>query len=277
MGLRINTNVTARVVHDLLSRNDRSLAESLLRLSSGLRINNAGDDVAGLNMAHRFSSHVRGLDQASNNVQDAINLLQTADGAMTETTAILQRMRELAVQAASDTLTASDRASIRLEMDDLTAEIDRIGNETDFNSFKILKGGKPATAGFTIQIGSTAGDVVNFRIDTATSAALGVLSTQISVESASLSSTTISNLDNALELVTVFRSKIGSMNNRLSANLSVLQVASENMASSLTRIQDLDFAKEVSRLTRAQILQQSSTAMLAQANVAPQTVLSLLR
>lgn len=277
MGLRLNTNVTARVVHDLLARNDRQLAESLLRLSSGLRINKAGDDTAGLAMSQRFSAQVRGNDQASNNVLDALNLLQTADGALTETTAILQRMRELAVQAASDTLTASDRASIRLEMDDLSAEIDRIGNETDFNSFKLLKGGNPATAGFTIQIGARAGDVAHFFIDTATSGALGVLSTQISVESASLSSTTISNLDNALERVAEFRSSIGSMSNRLSANLSVLQVAAENMASSLTRIQDLDFAKEVSRLTRAQILQQSSTAMLAQANVAPQTVLSLLR
>ncbi|MBM3274776.1 MAG: flagellin, partial [Candidatus Sericytochromatia bacterium] len=246
MGLKLNSNVPARVVHDLLARNDRALTESLLRLSSGLRINNAGDDVAGMAMSQRFARQVRGLDQASANVQDALNLLFTADGALTETTAILQRMRELAVQAASDTLTVSDRTAIREELADLSTEVDRIGKTTEFNTFKILSGGNFATAGFTIQIGADAGDVLNFKLDTATSAALGVLSTQISVESASLASVTLANLDNALERVALMRSNVGARSNRMSAHLSVLQVQSENMASSLTKIQDLDFAKEVS-------------------------------
>ena len=186
-------------------------------------------------------------------------------------------MGELAVQGANGTLSASDRASIRTEMNALSTEIDRIGTKTEFNSFSLLSGGTIATQGFTIQIGASAGDILNFKLDTSTASALGVMSTQISVESATFSSVTLVNLDNAIEKVNVFRSGIGATSNRLSSTISVLQVQSENLSQALTRVQDLDFAKEVSKLTRAQILQQSSTAMLTQANVAPQTVLTLLR
>lgn len=277
MGLRINTNITAMTAHRLLGMNVNNLAHSLEKLSSGLRINKASDDAAGLAIAEKFKSQVKGLNQATANSQDAINLLQTAEGALNETEVILQRMRELAVQGANDTATLSDRNNIVDELTALSAEIDRIASHTQFNTARLLNGGTAATQGFTFQIGANSNQYLNVQIDTSTAAALGINTTNISVDNALNASTTIMNLDNAISKVSAFRSKLGANINRLEHTIANLNVQAENMSSSESRIRDLDMAKEASQMTRNQILSQSSQAMLAQANQMPQQVLQLLK
>jgi len=277
MGLRINTNITAMNAHRLLGINDNALSKSLQKLSSGLRINGAQDDAAGLAIAEKFKTQVIGLNQAVANSQDAINMLQTAEGGLNETEVILQRMRELAVQGANDTLTLSDRNNITDELQALSKEIDRIAKTTQFNTQVLLDGGTAAAAGFTFQVGANANQWVNVKIDTANAVALGVHLTNISVDNAYNASTTISNLDDAIAKVSAYRSKLGANINRLEHTIANLNVQAENMAASESRIRDLDMAKEASALTRNQILAQSSLAMLAQANQAPQSVLQLLR
>ncbi len=277
MGLRINTNITAMNAHRLLGINDGALSKSLQKLSSGLRINGAQDDAAGLAIAEKFKTQVLGLNQAVSNSQDAINMLQTAEGGLNETEVILQRMRELAVQGANDTLTVSDRNNITDELQALSKEIDRIANTTQFNTKVLLAGGTAATAGFTFQVGGNSNQWLNVIIDTANAMALGVHVTNISVDNAYNASTTIANLDDAIAKVSAFRSKLGANINRLEHTIANLNVQAENMAASESRIRDLDMAKEASSLTRNQILAQSSQAMLAQANQQPQGVLQLLR
>ncbi len=277
MGLRINTNITAMNAHRLMGMNDVNLGKSLQKLSSGLRINGAQDDAAGLAISEKFRSQVNGLNQASANSQDGINLLQTAEGALNETEAILQRMRELAVQGANDTLTLSDRNNITDELQALSKEIDRIAQTTQFNTKVLLDGGTAGTSGFTFQIGANDGQILNVVIDTANSVALGVFATNISVDNPANASLTIKNLDDAISMVSAHRSKIGANINRLEHTIANLNVQAENMSASESRIRDLDMAKEASIMTRNQVLTQSSQAMLAQANQTPQQVLQLLR
>ncbi len=277
MGLRINTNITAMNAHRMMGMNDVALSKSLQKLSSGLRINGAQDDAAGLAISEKFRSQVNGLAQASSNAQDAINLLQTAEGALNESEAILQRMRELAVQGANDTLTVSDRNNITDELQALSKEIDRIAQQTQFNTKVLLDGGTAGTVGFTFQIGANDGQVLNVVIDTANSVALNVFSTNISVDNPASASITIRNLDDAISQVSAIRSKIGANINRLEHTVANLNVQGENMSSAESRIRDLDMAKEASIMTKNQILTQSSQAMLAQANQAPQQILQLLR
>jgi len=277
MGLRINTNITAMGAHRLLGINDTNLSKSLQKLSSGLRINGASDDAAGLAIAEKFKSQTIGLNQAAANSQDSINMLQTAEGGLNETETILQRMRELAVQGANDTLTLSDRNNITDELHALSLEIDRIAATTQFNTHVLLNGGTAATAGFTFQIGANDNQTLRVQIDTANANALGVLFTQISVDNAANASVTIKNLDDAISMVSAYRSKLGANINRLEHTIANLNVQAENMSASESRIRDLDMAKEASTMTRNQILAQSSQAMLAQANQAPQSVLQLLR
>ncbi len=277
MGLRINTNLSAIDSHRLMTQNDMLLSKSLQKLSSGLGINAAQDDAAGLAISEKFRAQIRGTDMAVTNAQDAMNLLQTAEGGLNETTAIIQRMRELAVQGANDTLTLSDRNNIRDELEALTTEIDRIATATQFNTKELLAGGTAAIDGFTFQVGANCGQIMNVKIDTSTSAALGILMTQLSVDNPLNASMTICQLDDALSMVSATRSKIGANINRLEHTVANLNVQSENMSASESRIRDLDMAKEASALTRNQILLQSSQAMLAQANAIPQGVLQLLR
>ncbi len=274
--LSINTNIAALQAHDYMQINNDALNKSLERMSSGLRINGAADDAAGLAIAQKMLGQVNGLNQASSNAQDAINLLQTADGALNETDNILQRMRTLAVQAANDTLTASDRANITDEMTALSKEIDRIASATQFNTNNLLNGGAVATAGFTFQIGANAGQILNVTIATANASALTVTTTSLTVSSSSFASATLHNIDNALSSVSSIRALLGANINRLQHTVSNLNVESQNMSSSLSQIQDLDMASEASNLTREQILMQSSQAMLAQANQAPQMILKLI-
>ncbi|MNY09396.1 Flagellin [compost metagenome] len=275
MALRINTNVAALNAHRVLGANDNMLNKSLERLSSGLRINGAADDAAGLAISQKMMAQTNGLDQAQKNAQDGISLIQTAEGALNETQAILQRMRELAVQGANDTLTASDRANIKDELDQLSSEINRIANNTEFNTKKLLDGSSVATNGLTFQVGANAGQVLNFTIGAATAGSLDVAN--VSVSDAAASSTSIASLDAAIRDVSNSRSKLGALINRLQHTITNLGVQSENLNAANSRIKDLDMAREVVNMSKAQILSQSSTAMLSQANQSSQGVLGLLR
>ncbi len=277
MTIRINTNIVALTAHRHLVRNDEALGRSLERLSSGLRINKAADDAAGLAIAEKMLAQTRGLKQAGQNALDGISMIQTAEGALNETEAILQRMRELAVQAANDTMTVSDRNHLVDELNQLSQEIDRIAQTTQFNTQTLLNGGTVSQSGITLQIGANSGQIMNVQIDTADATALGVYATNLSVDNPGNASITITNLDDALTRVSSIRSKLGAMINRLQHTIANLEVQGENLSAAESRIRDLDMAAEVAQMTRAQILNQSSTAMLAQANQAPQSILSLLK
>ncbi|MEB3188455.1 MAG: flagellin [bacterium] len=275
MSLRINTNTAAMNAHRQLTINDESLNKSLNRLASGLRINGAADDAAGLAISQKMQGQVSGLNQASRNAQDGISMLQTAEGGLSETQNILQRMRELAVQGANDTLTTADRNNIQDELNALSSEIDRIASNTEYNTKSLLGGG--LSSGVTFQVGANAGQTVNVTVSTASASSLTVGSGSITVDSAANASTTINNIDNAIAAVSNSRSKLGASINRLQHTITNLGVQAENIDAARSRIADLDMAKEVVHLSKSQILSQSSTAMLAQANSSSQSVLGLLR
>ncbi|MNX75412.1 Flagellin [compost metagenome] len=275
MGLRINTNVGAMNAHRQLTMNDTALSKSLQRLSSGLRINGAADDAAGLTIAEKMNSQVRGLNAAARNSQDSISLLQTAEGALIETESILQRMRELAVQASNDTLTDEDRGAIKKEIDALNSEINRIATTTQFNTQKLLNGGTVETGGLTFQVGANANQTMSVKIASAGATALGV--DQIGVASAASAGSAITSIDAAIKTISGQRSDLGAVINRLEHTIKNLNVSSENLSAAESRIRDLDMASEVMTMTRNQILTQSSTSMLAQANQSTQNVLGLLR
>lgn len=277
MTVRINSNIVAMTAHRNLLKNDEGLNTSLVRLSSGLRINKAADDAAGLAIAEKLRSQIKGLYQASQNALDAISLIQTAEGALSETNAILQRLRELSVKGANDTLTASDRASVAEEITQLSREIDRIASATQFNTQSLLLGGSISITGVTLQVGPNANQILNLLIDTATASALGVLVTQLSVDSSANASASIAGVDKALTTITSARAKLGALINRLEHTIANLDVQQENFAAAESRIRDLDMAKEMAELSKNQILSQSSVSMLAQANQAPQSVLALLK
>jgi len=276
MSLRINTNVAALNAHRQLQSNDDMLSKSLQRLSSGLRINGAADDAAGLAISQKMEGQTRGLDQASRNAQDGVSLLQTAEGALSTTQSVLQRMRELAVQASNDTLTTADRSNISTEMGQLSSELDRIANATDFNTKKLLDGSQ-ASGGLTFQIGANSGQTLNVTIGTATSTALTLQTGNIDVSSSGSASTTITNIDSALTVISTQRASLGATMNRLQNTIQNLGIQSENISAANSRIRDLDMAREVVNMSKAQILSQSATAMLGQANSSSQGVLGLLR
>ncbi|OEF97711.1 flagellin [Desulfuribacillus alkaliarsenatis] len=271
--MRINTNVMALNSHRNLSLNNVTGQKSMEKLSSGFRINRAGDDAAGLSISEKMRGQIRGLNQASRNAQDGISLIQTAEGALQETHAILQRMRELAVQAANDTNVTKDRSAIASELKQLAAEIDRIASQTEFNTQKLLNG---SFAGKQFQIGANNGQQVSLTIATMTANALGVSGIDTKVMSAAGATAAISTINAAIETVSAERSKLGAMQNRLEHTIKNLENASENLSAAESRIRDVDMAAEMMTFTRQNILSQAATAMLAQANQAPQSVLQLL-
>lgn len=274
MGLRINQNVTALNAHRNLTQTDNALSKSLEKLSSGLRINRAADDAAGLAISEKMRGQIKGLAQATRNAQDAISLIQTAEGALNETHSILQRMRQLAVQAANDTNTDEDRAQIQQEINQLIQELDRIGDTTQFNT-KVLMSGDFATSGLVFHIGANMDQNITLTIADMRASALGVSGLSVSVQaSANLA---ISTIDVAINTVSTERSKLGAYQNRLEHTIANLGVAQENLTAAESRIRDVDMAAEMMEFTRAQILLQAGTAMLAQANTMPQAVLQLLR
>lgn len=268
--MRINQNIAALNAWRNLNINQHALSKSLERLSSGLRINRAADDAAGLAISEKMRGQVRGLQMAQRNAQDAISLIQTAEGALNETHAILQRMRELAVQAASDTNTNEDREALQKEIDQLVAELTRIAETTEFNTKKLLDG----TFEGTFHIGANQGQSISVSIEAMDAVSLGVGGIDVSSQTAA--DEAITTINNAIEKVSEQRSALGAVQNRLEHTIQNLGVAAENLQAAESRIRDADMAREMSEFTRAQILQQASTAMLAQANLVPQTILQLL-
>jgi flagellin len=271
--MRINNNVMAMNSHRSLSMNNVAGQKSMEKLSSGFRINRAGDDAAGLSISEKMRAQIRGLDMASKNAQDGISLIQTAEGALNETHAILQRMRELAVQAANDTNVAKDRSAIAAELKELSSEIDRIASSTEFNTARLLNG---SFSSKSLQIGANKGQQVSLAIGNMGVASLGLTSIETKVASASAATKAISTINAAIEKVSTERSKLGAMQNRLEHTIKNLDNASENLQAAESRIRDVDMAKEMMSFTKQNILSQAATAMLAQANMAPQSVLQLL-
>jgi len=275
MALSINTNAVSLNAQRNLGMSQSSLATSMQRLSSGLRVNSAKDDSAGLAIADRMNSQVRGNTVAIRNANDAISLSQTAEGAIGKIGDMLQRMRELAVQSSNATNTETDRLSLQAEYADLSAEIGRTITSTRFNNAQILT----STVDQTYQVGANNTDVIT--VTSADITAAGGLATARAALITGIDGTTaraaIVDIDTALTSINTERAKFGAMQNRFESVISTLQVAVENQSASRGRILDADFATETANLSRSQILQQAGTAMVAQANQLPQMVLSLIR
>jgi flagellin len=265
MSLRINSNIEAFNAHRQLAATSDRASKSMERLSSGYRINRAADDAAGLAISEKLRGQINGLDQAQRNSQDAVSLVQTAEGSLNEVHSMLQRVRELAVQYQNGTLSTSDKAAITAEAAQLQSEIDRIGSGADFNGIKLLDG----TAGtISFQVGANDGDVITVK----TSA----LSTEIGTIDID-GTNAISAIDAAITNVSTMRGQFGAVQNRLEHTLNNLATYQENLMASESRIRDVDMASEMVEFSKNNILQQAGTSMLAQANQAPQAVLSLLR
>jgi len=272
----INTNIASLNAQRNLNVSQNSLSTALQRLSSGLRINSAKDDAAGLAISERMTSQIRGMNQAARNANDGISLAQTAEGALVEVGNNLQRIRELAVQAANGIYSEDDRTALNAEVTQLTNEIIRIGASTKFNGTNLLDG---TFEDITFQVGAdnseddqiTIAAIINME-DVATEDAF-----DISGADGTNAQTAIETVDTALQVVNAARADLGAIQNRFSSVITNLQTNSENLSASRSRIQDADFAAETAALTRAQILQQAGVAMLSQANALPNNVLSLLR
>jgi flagellin len=265
--MTINTNVQSLNAQRNLGSSQASLATSMQRLSSGLRINTARDDAAGLAIADRMNAQIKGITVAVRNANDGISLAQTAEGALSTVTDVLQRMRELAVQAQNGSNGTTDRANLNTEYGQLSAEITRIAAQTKFNGTAIVG----ASAGAQVfQIGANNGDTLTITTTTVTTVA-GDLTTSANA------STAVAALDTALDTITSSRATYGAMMNRFTFAIKNLEVTGENQSAARGRIMDADFAAETASLARSQILQQAGTAMVAQANQLPSQVLSLLR
>ena len=273
MALTINTNVASLNAQRNLGSSQNALAKSMQRLSSGLRINSAKDDAAGLGISDRMTSQIRGLNQAVRNANDGISLAQTAEGALQESTNILQRMRELAIQSANDTNSAEDRTSLNAEVTQLISELDRIANNTQFNGATLLDGSFSAAV---FHVGANAGQTISVSISNATTASGGLNVASVSVASQSAANAAISSIDTAITTIDTIRGELGAVQNRFESTIANLSNVSENLSSARSRILDADVAQETSNMTKYNILQQAGVSILAQANQAPQLALSLL-
>jgi flagellin len=276
----INHNIAAMNGSRSLASTNDTITKSLEKLSSGLRINKAGDDAAGLAISEKMRGQVQGLNMAEKNSQDAISLIQTAEGALNETHSILQRLREVAVHSSNDTNTDADRTQLQKEMNQLKMEIDRIGNQTEFNT-KTLMDGTLSAGGLTFHVGANADQTINLTLSDMRSSALSVngasTSVALSISSNTAAETAITTINAAIESVSDERSKFGAYQNRLEHTINNLRTSSENLQGAESRIRDVDMAKEMVKYSKNQILSQSGTAMLAQANTKPQGILQLLQ
>ena len=270
----INTNTLSLNAQRNLNASQTSLATSVQRLSSGLRINSAKDDAAGLAIAERMSSQIRGMNVAIRNANDGVSLAQTAEGAIGQVSNMLQRMRELAVQSANATNSAGDRANLDSEYQQLGLEITRTLSGTKFNGMAVLAAGAGAQV---FQVGANNGDTVTITTTNLAAHADITAVTGGSITSAANANTALTNIDTALSTVNTERATYGAVNARFESIIATLQVSAENQAASRGRIVDADFAQETANLSRTQILQQAGSAMVAQANQAPQQVLALLQ
>lgn len=269
--MRINTNVAALNAHRNLFGNDNSLGKTMEKLSSGFRINRAADDAAGLAISEKMRYQINGLNQAQRNAQDGISLLQTAEGALTEVHAMLQRMNTLANQAATGTYDDADRTALQEEVTALIAEIDNIANSTNFNGIKLLDGTEPSV---TFQIGVEASNTIDANLADMTSGTL--LSNGVNISTQQGASDALAEIEAAIKAVSTQRGEFGAVQNRLEHTINNLGVTAENLSASESRIRDADMAHEMTTFTKQQILVQAGTAMLAQANARPQSVLQLL-
>jgi flagellin len=277
MGLRINQNTDAFNSYRNLSVTQGQMSKSLEKLSSGFRINRAADDAAGLAISEGLRSQVGGLKVAVRNAQDGISMVQTAEGALTEVHAILQRVRDLSVQAGNDSNNAAARTNIKTEIDSLGDELIRIGASTNFNGTKLLDGSASA---LTFQVGASnnaAESQVVINLSSADVDAIGTAVKALTVSTAAQALASVGTVDTHIGSVSTERAKLGAAQNRFEHTVNSLNVAVENLSASESRIRDTDMALEMMSFTRAQILSQAGTAMLAQANQAPQGVLQLLR
>ena len=293
----INTNTAATLTANALTKNERAMSQTMERLSTGSRINSASDDAAGLAISSKMTSQINGLNMAVRNANDGISMVQTADGALVEVANMLQRMRELAVQAASDTNTATDRDSLDLEFEALTDEIDRIGETTQFNGTLLLDGSLGA---ITFQVGANASQTIGVTFgsvdtDTGEGTALGLMNALDTVglgngtddtnkdldfsdlQDKTNASLAITRVDNAITQLNEHRATLGATINRLEYAADNLANVSQNASASRSRILDADYAAETTELARTQIIQQAGTAMLSQANQQAQSVLALLK
>ncbi len=277
MGLRINTNVPALIAQRNLRNTRASLDTTLERLSSGSRINHAGDDAAGLAISEGLRAQIRGLGQAERNSQDGISLVQVAEGAMSEVSNILIRLRELGVQASSDTVGPTERGFLNLEFTQLLQEVDRIAKSTVYNNVPLLDGSAQA---FEIQIG-TSNNPLTDRVRLFDSGAADVSVVALGMNLANVADkvsaqNSLASIDQAISSVTSMRAEFGALQNRLQSVINNIQISKENMASANSRIRDADVAEESTSLTRNQILMQSGVSVLGQANTTIKTALNLL-
>ncbi|MEW6599416.1 MAG: flagellin [Nitrospirota bacterium] len=280
MGLIVNTNILSLNAQRNVKTTQNSLGASVERLSSGLRINSAKDDAAGMAISMKLTAHVRSLNQAVRNAQDGISVVQTAEGGMNEIHNILTRMRELSQQSSTGILSTSDRSALNQEFQDLKSEITRISDTTEFNGLKLLNGSL-STNGVSLQVGinNTSNDriaVTGGSFNDIDASALGLSGTASSIDTAANAQSMLTLVDSAISTVSTRRGNLGAVQNRLGSTIANLEIAAENLSAANSRIKDADFAIETANLTRSQIILQAGVAVLSQANTIPQYALQLL-
>jgi len=274
MALTINNNVASLNAQNNLNKVSTRLSGNYKRLSSGLRIASAADDAAGLAISERLRSQVKGLNQASRNANDGISLTQTAEGSLNEVSSILNRLRELSVQANTGTLSDTDKDSLQVEFSELVSEVDRIAQSIDFNGISLLDGSNTSVE-FAVGIGNTTGvDTISVTLDSIRSADLSIAT--LDIGSSGDISTALTNVDAAINTVSEYRGRLGATENRLSSSINNLAIQAESLTAAESRIRDVDVASESADLTRNSIVQQAALSILSQANLAPQSALSLL-
>lgn len=281
----VQHNMTALNANRQLGVSNSSLAKSTEKLSSGYRINRAGDDAAGLSISEKMRGQIRGLNQASTNAQDGVSLIQTAEGAMNEIHSVLQRMRELAVQGANDTNVTADRTAITAEMKALGDEIGRIGDTTEFNKMKLFSASGIGGVSKKLQVGANQGQTIDFKMaqisgNASSGVKIGTATIKASVFTATDNTgfgNAIASIDTAIEALSSKRSDLGALQNRLEHTIANADNSSENLQAAESRIRDVDMADEMVKYSKSSILQQAGQSMLAQANQSTQGVLSLLR
>jgi flagellin len=274
MSISVRTNVSSLSAQSNLSKTAADLSKSISRLSSGLRIESAADDAAGLAISEDFKASIRSLNQAKRNANDGVSLIQTADGSLKEVSGLLGRMREISVQSRNGTVNTTQRGYLQDEFDTLRSEIDRVVDTTEFNGVSLLDGDQAGGLAFQIGINTTSDDRLTISIATSSASALGIGTSTIS--STAGADAAISALDTAIQRVSTRRAGLGAMQNRLATTMSNLETYSTNLSAANSRIVDVDVAEETANLTKNQILMQAGTAMLAQANQGPSMALQLL-
>lgn len=273
--MRINTNVAAMNTYSRLTAANTAKSNSLAKLSSGSRINKAGDDAAGLAISEKMKAQIGGLTQAKRNAQDGISLVQTAEGALNESHSILERMRDLTVQGKNGTLTDEDRASINKELSALHTELTRISTDTEFNKKTLLN---TSDNKFTFQIGANAGQVIGVKIGNMGGVSLlGALANFTLGAGGANADKMLKSIDGAIKTVSDQRADLGAVQNRLEHTINNLTTTNENLSEANSRIRDVDMAEEMMTFTKSNILSQAATSMLAQANAMPNSVLNLLQ